>query len=162
MNVERFIERVPESGCWIWIGVCFPNGYGRVCVQRNKKRRAFMAHRVVYQTYVGPIPIGLDIDHLCRVRCCVNPSHLEPVTRRLNLERGGILAGLRARAAAMNAATVCSRGHQMTPENTYIYPSGRHRACKECMRSLNREWVRRNSALVNSRKRNRRLLKRSA
>jgi hypothetical protein len=155
VKLERHIERVPESGCWLWTGSIFPNGYGRTRV-KSCGRRQLLAHRVVYEAKVGPIPKGLDLDHLCRVRCCVNPSHLEPVTRKVNLERGGVIAALNAMAAAKNRAAFCARGHPMTQENTYVYPSGRHRACRECMRVLNREWVRSNRDLVNERKRMRR------
>ena len=68
------------DGCWIWRGRIAPNGYGRLGSK--------YAHRVMYELHVGPIPTGLDVDHLCRVRHCVNPRHLEPVTRSENLRRG--------------------------------------------------------------------------
>lgn len=75
---------VPESGCWIWTGELNRNGYGRVW----RLGRRVMAHRAMYELLVGPIPEGLVLDHLCRVRCCVNPKHLEPVTVRENTIRG--------------------------------------------------------------------------
>ena len=79
-----------------------------------------MAHRWAYEDKVGPIPEGLDIDHLCRVRACVNPGHLEPVTRAENIRRA---------AAAKNA---CPAGHAYTEDNTYIRPGTVHRRCREC------------------------------
>lgn len=141
MQFERYIERIPDAGCWLWTGKIFPNGYGCMRIQRGGVRTAFMAHRVVYQHYVGPIPAGCDLDHLCRVRSCVNPTHLEPVSRKENLRRGGVIESLRSMAAAKNVAPFCAKGHAMTPENTYIYPGGQHRACRECMRALNRKWA---------------------
>lgn len=86
---QRYVE--DESGCWLWVGECNDNGYGRFSV----KGRKVYAHRSSYEIHVGPIPEGLHIDHLCRVRNCVNPEHLEPVTRSENVRRG-----IRARAAA--------------------------------------------------------------
>lgn len=81
---EGKIVRLVETGCWIWLGELNRNGYGRVCVKGKRP----VAHRHVYETLVGPIPEGLLLDHLCRVRCCVNPSHLEPVTPKENTLRG--------------------------------------------------------------------------
>ncbi len=72
------------TNCWIWQGATSSAGYGRV----NRKRTYFQAHRLAYVERYGPIPIGLELDHLCRVRNCVNPTHLEPVTRAENLQRG--------------------------------------------------------------------------
>lgn len=96
------ITPVPESGCWLWDGSCNPKGYGRLM----RKRKTYMAHRVSYEVFVGPIPDGLQLDHLCRVHCCVNPNHLEPVTGRENIIRGTSFS-------AQNAAkTHCAKGHE--------------------------------------------------
>jgi hypothetical protein len=70
--------------CWIWVGRLNRNGYGRVRTPEGE----MMAHRTSYEAHVGPIPDGLLLDHVCRVRCCVRPSHLEPVTHRENTLRG--------------------------------------------------------------------------
>lgn len=132
-RIEAKVERIPESGCWIWVGSVKRNGYGHMKALHSNGTAP--AHRVVYEVYRGPIPRGMDLDHLCRVRCCVNPLHLEPVTRHENLRRAGVIERLQARARAMAEATTCTKGHAMTPENTYVYPSGRHRACRICLRA---------------------------
>jgi hypothetical protein len=75
---------VNASGCWIWQRSRFGNGYP----QAWKDKRPYPAHRLYYELHVGPIPPGLDLDHLCRTPLCVNPAHLEPVTRRVNARRG--------------------------------------------------------------------------
>lgn len=76
-----------DSGCVEWVGQITGGGYGRY--------RGWMAHRIAYEADVGPIPAGLDIDHLCRNRRCINPAHLEPVTRKENLRRGvGVMLAL--------------------------------------------------------------------
>jgi hypothetical protein len=80
---------------------------------------------VAYELAIGPIPEGLTIDHLCRNRGCVNPAHLEAVTNRTNLLRGDGIAALNARK------THCKRGHEFTPENTYVWREGT-RACRAC------------------------------
>ena len=136
LRLSKKIEIVTESGCWIWIGALSKNGYGNV----HTRPRNVVAHRAVYQAMRGAIPEGLDLDHLCRVRCCVNPAHLEPVNRTTNLERGGVLSRLRARAIKMHTQTHCKRGHEMTPENSYTYPDGKHRQCRACMREHQRTW----------------------
>lgn len=82
---ERFraLYDVIDTGCWIWRGTPGANGYGRLSIGN----RPTYAHRAAYELHVGPIPAGLTIDHLCRVRMCVNPDHLEPVTRAENTRR---------------------------------------------------------------------------
>jgi hypothetical protein len=85
--VQRFTENyipVTESGCWLWVGALTSQGYGQM---RGMNHRVTRAHRVAYELFKGPIPEGLYIDHLCRVRCCVNPDHLEAVTQFVNMAR---------------------------------------------------------------------------
>lgn len=85
----RFWTMVDKAGsneCWLWIGKKGSKGYGLVHVDSRSGRQQ-QAHRAAYELTVGPIPPGLEIDHLCRVRACVNPAHLEPVTRAENMRR---------------------------------------------------------------------------
>jgi hypothetical protein len=120
--LERSIQA--DNGCWEWTGAKIPNGYGSI----RSKTGQLLAHRVAYEIFVGPIPDGMSIDHLCRNRACVSAEHLEPVTTRENVLRG---VGLTARNAVK---THCLRGHEFTPENTYWTknPSGPGRECRTC------------------------------
>ncbi|HEY8766071.1 MAG TPA: HNH endonuclease signature motif containing protein [Dehalococcoidia bacterium] len=79
-------------GCWPWTGVIHPLGYGHVNIPGTRNPQ--MAHRASYEFFVGPIPDGLELDHLCRNRGCVNPSHLEPVTHLENVRRGAAARAL--------------------------------------------------------------------
>jgi hypothetical protein len=128
---ERLFSRVSNlggQGCWTWTG-SHNLGYGQIQAGARSSARV---HRVAYEMLVGPIPNGLSLDHLCRNRSCVRPSHLEPVTNRVNVLRG---AGL---AAANAAKTHCIRGHEFTPENTYLTRKGRD--CRICHTQFCREW----------------------
>ncbi|UUW87397.1 HNH endonuclease signature motif containing protein [Pimelobacter simplex] len=126
--IERFwakVDKTSPSGCWEWTAARQPNGYGRFGWAKGDIR---MAHRVAYELTKGPIPAGLVIDHLCRNHGCVRPDHLEPVTQREN-----ILRGIRRQPD-----THCKRGHEFTPENTYMRPNGRQ-ACRPCHRAYDRD-----------------------
>ena len=105
---ERFRTKVDRSAgddaCWSWLGARSQTGYGRFWVDGKTVK----AHRWAYEHLVGPIPDGLTIDHLCRVRSCVNPAHLEPVSNRVNVLRGDAPAARNARK------THCVRGHEFT------------------------------------------------
>lgn len=94
-------EDVLRDGCWLWQGPRVHNGYGIISIQGSGVKTTIRAHRYAYEALVGPIPEGLQLDHLCRVRRCVNPAHLEPVTARENVRRG-----VRARVQAAAAAPV--------------------------------------------------------
>lgn len=123
---ERFSENSipePNSGCIIWIGYS-TNGYGRLKIDGKFR----MAHIVAYEITKGQIPDGLNLDHLCRVPCCVNPDHLEPVTQSVNVRRG-LLPSLVAARNRTRKATHCKRGHERTPEN--VYQSTRQ--CRLCL-----------------------------
>ncbi len=98
------------------------------------------AHRVVWLLNRGPIPEGLDLDHLCRNTRCCNPVHLEPVTRSENLRRSPLMDN-------NSMKTHCLRGHEFTEDNTRVRPNG-HRTCKECMRMHVRNWRKRNASAV--------------
>lgn len=123
---ERFTEKLvidEATGCWLWSGGRLRNGYGRFWDGRE-----WLAHRWSYEFFVGPIPEGLDIDHVrergCVHRHCVNPDHLEPVTRRVNLARGDTII------AAQIGRTRCPRGHPYTAKNTRMEHGSRH--CRAC------------------------------
>lgn len=112
--------RRPDLGpCWLWTRGT-SDGYGHIKVGG----RMVKSHRLAYEAAKGLILNGLDIDHLCRVRHCVNPTHLEAVTRRTNILRG------MGRAAERARQTHCKRGHEFTPENTRLWRSSR--ICRTC------------------------------
>jgi len=122
---ERFWEKVDKGvadGCWNWTGALTSSGYGNFGINRVN----FIAHRLSYEWLVGEIKENLDLDHLCRNRRCVNPNHLEPVTRRVNLLRGNTIP------AEHSKKTHCPQGHAYTKENTYIYPKTNSRYCRIC------------------------------
>lgn len=130
--VDRFtrrIDRDPGTGCWNWTGSLTGQGYGRIRV--GDKGRV-VAHRFSYELYVGSIPDGLQIDHLCRNRRCVNPAHMEPVTSRENTLRGDAPAARQARQ------TRCLRDHALSGKNLRLRPSGK-RECRTCARDLQRD-----------------------
>jgi hypothetical protein len=129
--------------CWLWHGEVLRNGYGLAYLGRAPGRRLVrrLAHRLSYELAVGPIPKGLQIDHLCRVRNCVNPAHLEAVTPRVNVLRGDTIT-------ARNASkTACPRGHPYDEANTCRTLRGRRR-CRTCARDDTRR--RRACAVVSS------------
>ena len=111
----------PDSGCWIWQGTKTPRGYG-TC-QRNGK--GVYAHRLYWEQANGPIPDGLTIDHLCNNPSCVNPDHIALATQYDNMMRGSGPSAVNARK------THCVRGHEFTPDNTYISKTGKRR-CRAC------------------------------
>jgi hypothetical protein len=123
------VERTPD-GCWLWTGALKVNGYAQLQVGGRTGKRLY-AHRVAYELLVGPIPDGLQLDHLCRVRHCVNPAHLEPVTARENVRRG-----------EPAQRTHCPKGHEYTAENTFVKTGG-WRECRTCYRARNRAYYRR-------------------
>lgn len=132
------IERLPvrllakimvlENGCWLWTGTKDGSGYGRCYFQG----RTQAAHRITYALLVKAIPIGKQLDHLCRVHNCVNPKHLEAVTCRENLLRG---IGLTAQNVAK---THCPNGHPYAGTNLRASVVG-DRRCRQCNRDYNHQ-----------------------
>lgn len=128
---------VSSDGCWLWEGHLNHGGYGLASIDGKQRR----LHRVAYELLVGPIPDGLVLDHLCRVRHCCNPEHLEPVTRRTNTLRGV------GPAPAKAAQSHCVNGHELAGDNLYIHPQRGTRNCRTCMRETAR---RRRAGLANT------------
>jgi len=111
-----------ETGCWIGAN---SNDLHYSTVRVGGK--TYKTHRLMYEQFVGDIPEGLFIDHLCKNRRCINPEHMEPVTNRENVLRGKI-----------GARTCCPKGHPYSEENTGFRGAARHRYCKTCTREQNR------------------------
>ncbi|PZE89951.1 HNH endonuclease signature motif containing protein [Curtobacterium sp. MCBD17_008] len=117
-------------GCWHWTGYLDRDGYGVMKYQGVPQA----AHRLAYTQWVGPVPEGHQLDHLCRNRACVNPEHLEPVTTQVNTARG----------IKPNRGT-CRNGHPRTASNVYTTPQG-HRACRPCRQDADARYKARQAA----------------
>lgn len=133
-SVLRAIGRMridTVSGCWLWKGQRSDKGYGMI----RRGNSGLSAHRAIFEWFRGPIPNGLQADHLCRVRECVNPWHIEPVTAKENTLRGFGPTAINARA------TVCKNGHALTEDNIYLSPRG-SRNCRICRSDASRARIR--------------------
>ncbi len=147
--ISRLWKRVNKNGpvpshrpdlgpCWLWFGTIDAYGYGVINIDRKVKQ----CHRVSFELAKGEIPVGLTVDHLCRVRPCLNPDHLESVSRGENVLRGNGYSGTNARK------TECKRGHPLSGLNLYILPDGRQRRCRECGRESDRRRGKRPAKVV--------------
>lgn len=124
---ERFWEKVDATGdCWEWTGAKTPTGYGTFFPTRSTPMRAY---RFVWELLIGPIPEGMQIDHMCLNTRCVNPLHLRLATPRDNALRGHSRPALNARK------THCNEGHPLSGDNLRIYRNGR--VCVACERRRN-------------------------
>lgn len=125
-SADRFWGKVnfDGDGCWRWTGAVQTGGYGHLYIDHVH----FYSHRLSYEWLVGPIPEALVLDHLCRVRNCVNPCHLEPVTQRDNVLRSSSPASLQAQQ------THCIRGHAFDEKNTYWEKRRYARKCLACQK----------------------------
>ena len=129
LTLDRFWSKVNKTdSCWLWTSTLSSKNYGQFKLDGKMQ----YAHRVAYKMLVGPIPKGLTIDHLCRVRNCVNPKHLEPVTQRENTLRGNSPTAINAQK------THCINGHELSENN--LYKSSPGRRCITCAK----EWARAN------------------
>ena len=133
-SLDGAVSVKAEWECWTWLQAINSEGYGVVHACGRQHR----AHRLIFELVRGPVPEGLVLDHVCRNRACVNPSHLEPVTNRENNLRGVSPWAINARR------TACAQGHPYTPENTR-YDRGR-RYCLECKRRRTRDSARKRRA----------------
>jgi hypothetical protein len=131
-------DRGYSTPCRVFTGAKTPNGYGVIGVPGRRTR---LAHRVAYEQLIGPIPDGLELDHLCRVRACCEASHLEPVSRRENILRGD---GPALTSARLRAISTCKHGHELAGDNLYIWRG--MRKCRACGRENQRAFRSRKAA----------------
>lgn len=121
---EALVEKTDD--CWNWLGAKQVGGYGRFKAEGGRTGPVVLVHRWTYEHFVGPIPDGLTIDHLCRNTSCVNPEHMEPVTREVNAWR----------ANPNKDKTHCQYGHELTPDNVYRAPKRPQiRDCIKCRKT---------------------------
>jgi len=132
MEKSNFWAKVKKTDtCWLWTGSTTKLGYGQFRVGKKIKR----AHRIAYELLKEPIPENLVLDHLCRVRNCVNPNHLQPVTIRENVLRG------LPRKNKQKTKTHCNKGHEFTKESTYfIATQNNARRCRICHNERQRQY----------------------
>lgn len=123
-DVQRFMAKIhyADNGCWEWTSALNRAGYGVL----NIKGKVVLAHRFSFLNAGNTIPPNTELDHLCRNRKCVNPAHLEPVSHHINILRGESPVAKYARN------THCPKGHEFTPDSTYIAPGRNDRQCRIC------------------------------
>jgi len=123
---QRILKRIEidSNQCWNWTSYLMKNGYGVIGIKINRIKSSWLAHRISYLCFIGDIPEGYTLDHLCRNRGCVNPKHLEPTTLQENHKRGENPQTINSRK------THCIRGHSL--ENAYIEKQNGKRHCNVC------------------------------
>lgn len=125
----------PNSGCWLWLGSICEDGYGKAGGKET------LAHRLSYKHFIGPIPDGLEIDHKCRVRCCVNPKHLRLLTHAENAS-----LAIQGENHRNTRKTCCKRGHLLSGENLILEKGANGsivRQCRACRNERQRLKARR-------------------
>lgn len=138
-RVGFFWAKVQKTeGCWNWVGAKNQEGYGNFGLGNRKVGKA---HQFSYELHKGPIPQGLELDHLCRNRACVNPDHLEAVTHKVNSLRSNSPLAIHARK------THCIRGHEFNEANTTMIAMGRR--CRACWRIYSKQRRERLKAVAN-------------
>lgn len=125
-NIRNKIYIEPNTGCWLWLGSLFSNGYGQTWWNKKVSR----VHRVTYQIFKGEIPSHLVTDHLCKTRSCCNPDHIEIVPQKINVARG--------KGNPDKWKTHCKRGHPFEGENLRITRGKRY--CQICTKMRNDAW----------------------
>lgn len=135
--IDLILRRVEITrlGCWLTSYKLNSAGYVVVIDQRGPRKRTLLGHRVVYEHFKGSVPEGLQLDHLCRDRGCVNPDHLEAVTPQVNQLRGDSVSGKNARK------THCPKDHPLSGDNLYVDPKGKRR-CRLCRQEEHCQRVR--------------------
>jgi hypothetical protein len=134
IKLQPCVNRPVKDDCWMWTGGHNSAGYGQLMWNGRRDR---MAHKVVYSLFFGEVPEGLEVDHLCLVPACVNPNHLEAVTRLENLRRS------HTTGHGNGTRTHCRRGHEFTDANTYAWRG--KRLCRECGYLRQRVWNKKKS-----------------
>lgn len=129
-RLEQQIAYEPNTGCWLWMGCVNRGGYGRIS-RGGRSGKSALVHRVSYSLHRGSVPPGYELDHLCRQRSCLNPEHLEIVTRKVNIARGD---GPRLTRLKHQQRTHCKWGHPFTADNTRWQIDHRNGArCRQCI-----------------------------
>ncbi|PYQ25660.1 MAG: HNH endonuclease [Acidobacteria bacterium] len=144
---EKLLGRIEQSptGCWLYTGGIGDHGYARFYLPRrgSKRPRLRWGHQVAYELFIGSVPAGRQLDHTCRVRHCINPTHVEPVTQKINLLRGVGFSAINARK------THCPEGHPYDSLNTWHRQTGARR-CRTCHRQSERRRRTQRAECVNT------------